>query len=218
MQLQWCYLRLARVPVLVCTAAILPGAAKVTLACPTLPCTTLSRVVVHPCCAGVCAAVATTAAGILGSRGDGRGIVGMFPNVPVYCLKVLGATGQGTMGTVVTALTWVANNGRRKGIRVVNLSLSGETNMEVCDAITAVTQQGITVVVAAGNNGQDMSNFSPANCPDALVVTAMSDLDGKPGGQRGTDPATGERDDTAARYSNYATKGKLGNMIAAPGE
>lgn len=159
----------------------------------------------------------THVAGILGARGNGRGIVGMYPKVPIFCLKVLGATGQGTMGTVVTALTWVAQNGRSKRIRVVNLSLSGETNSEVCDAISAVTKQGITVVVAAGNNGQDMAKFSPANCPDALVVTAINDFDGQAGGLKGVDPATGERDDNPARFSNYAAKGKPANIIAAPG-
>ncbi|KAF8068246.1 aprE [Scenedesmus sp. PABB004] len=159
----------------------------------------------------------THVAGILGSRGDGSGIVGMFPDVPLYCLKVLGASGQGTMGTVVTALTWVAENGRARRIRVVNLSLSGETNEEVCDAISAVTRQGITVVVAAGNNGQDVSRFSPGNCGDALVVTAMADFDGAPGGLRGLDAGTGETDDAAARFSNYAARGRPANMIAAPG-
>eukprot|EP00878_Enallax_costatus_P028896 GHUV01031253.1.p1 GENE.GHUV01031253.1~~GHUV01031253.1.p1 ORF type:complete len:402 (+),score=82.70 GHUV01031253.1:387-1592(+) len=159
----------------------------------------------------------THVAGILGSRGNGHGIVGMFPNAALYCLKVLGATGQGTMGTVVTALTWVVNNGRSKNIRVVNLSLSGETNKEVCDAITAVTKQGITVVVAAGNNGQDMSKFSPGNCGSALVVTAMTDFDGLPGGLKGVDPSSGETDDTAARFSNYAAKARPTNIIAAPG-
>jgi subtilisin family serine protease len=142
----------------------------------------------------------------------------MFPKVPIFCLKVLGATGQGTMGTVVTALTWVAQNGRSKKIRVVNLSLSGETNSEVCDAISAVTKQGITVVVAAGNNGQDMAKFSPANCADALVVTAINDFDGQAGGLKGRDPVTGETDDNPARFSNFAAKGKPANIIAAPGK
>jgi subtilisin len=156
-------------------------------------------------------------AGILGSRGNGAGIVGMFPNVPIYCLKVLGASGQGTMGTVVTALTWVAQHGREKRIRVVNLSLSGEPNEEVCDAIEAVTRQGITVVAAAGNNGGDVARFAPGNCGSALVVTAMADLDGVPGGLKGVDTASGETDDAAARFSNYASRARRSVMIAAPG-
>lgn len=158
-----------------------------------------------------------TTAGILGSKGNGQGIVGMFPNVGIFCLKVLGASGQGTMGTVVTALTWVAQHGRANKIRVVNLSLSGEPNAEVCDAITAVTKQGITVVAAAGNNGKDIANFSPGNCANVLVVTAMTDFDGAPGGLKGLDAATGERDDTPAHFSNYAGRGRPGNLISAPG-
>jgi subtilisin family serine protease len=158
------------------------------------------------------------APGILGSRGNNKGIVGMYPNVQLFCLKVLGASGQGTMGTVVTALSWVAENGRDNNIRVVNLSLSGEPNDEVCEAITAVVQQGITVVAAAGNNGKDMSQFAPGNCKDALVVTAMTDFDGKEGGRRGFDPNSGEVDDTAASFSNYAGRGRPSNMVSAPGE
>lgn len=163
------------------------------------------------------AATATASAGILGSRGQNKGIVGMYPNVQLFCLKVLGASGQGTMGTVVTALTWVAENGRDNNIRVVNLSLSGEPNDEVCEAITAVVKQGITVVAAAGNNGKDMSHFAPGNCKDALVVTAMTDFDGREGGRRGFDANSGEVDDTAASFSNYAGKGRPSNMVAAPG-
>jgi hypothetical protein len=141
----------------------------------------------------------------------------MYPNVQLFCLKVLGASGQGTMGTVVTALNWVVENGRDNNIRVVNLSLSGEPNDEVCEAISAVVKQGITVVAAAGNNGKAMENFAPGNCKDALVVTAMTDFDGREGGRRGFDPNSGEVDDTAASFSNYASKGRPSNMVAAPG-
>jgi hypothetical protein len=141
----------------------------------------------------------------------------MYPNVQLFCLKVLGASGQGTMGTVVTALNWVVENGRENNIRVVNLSLSGEPNDEVCEAISAVVKQGITVVAAAGNNGKAMENFAPGNCRDALVVTAMTDFDGREGGRRGFDANSGEVDDTAASFSNYAGKGRPSNMVAAPG-
>lgn len=141
----------------------------------------------------------------------------MYPNVQLFCLKVLGASGQGTMGTVVTALNWVVENGRDSNIRVVNLSLSGEPNDEVCEAISAVVKQGITVVAAAGNNGKAMEHFAPGNCKDALVVTAMTDFDGREGGRRGFDPNSGEVDDTAASFSNYASKGRPSNMVAAPG-
>jgi subtilisin family serine protease len=159
----------------------------------------------------------THVAGVLGSKANGRGIVGMYPNVGIYCLKVLGSSGQGTMGTVVTALTWVAQNGRSNKIRVVNLSLSGEPNREVCDAITAVTKQGITVVAAAGNNGHDIADYSPGNCQNVLVVTAVTDFDGLPGGLVGLDAKSGEVDDTPAHFSNYAGRGRP-NLIAAPGE
>jgi subtilisin len=50
----------------------------------------------------------------------------------------------------------------------------------VCRAVGA----NVTVVVAAGNSGDDLVKYSPASYPEVLTVTAMSDSDGKRGGQQ----------------------------------
>jgi subtilisin len=132
---------------------------------------------------------------------------------------VLSAAGQGTTTDVVDALNWVAENGRDKGIRVVNLSLSGPRSKAMCDAIRGVVARGMTVVAAAGNNGLEIGSGSPSDCLQALVVTAMADYDGRPGGLR--QPPTGPgapttRDDAAASFSNYASV-RSPRVVAAPG-
>lgn len=138
---------------------------------------------------------------------------------PIWSLKVLSAAGQGTTTGVIDALNWVADNGRDSNVRVVNLSLSGPKSRMICDAVKAVVAAGITVVAAAGNNGMEVASGSPSDCPAALVVTAMADYDGAPGGR--TQPPKGPGapatpDDTAAAFSNYAlTRGA--RVLAAPG-
>jgi subtilisin family serine protease len=120
---------------------------------------------------------------------------------------------------VVEALNWVAEHGRDKGIRVVNLSLSGPRSRMMCDAVRAVVARGITVVAAAGNNGLEIGSGSPSDCIHALVVTAIADYDGKPGGLRQPPPGPGApttRDDAPAGFSNYAAA-RSTRVVAAPG-
>lgn len=132
---------------------------------------------------------------------------------------MLSAAGQGTTTGVIEALNWVTDYGREKGIRVINLSLSGPKSKLMCDAVRSVVSRGITVVAAAGNNGMEITTGSPSDCAQALIVTAMADYDGKPGGlkQPPTGPgAPGTKDDTAAGFSNYALV-RSSRVVAAPG-
>ncbi|KIZ07468.1 peptidase S8/S53 subtilisin kexin sedolisin [Monoraphidium neglectum] len=161
----------------------------------------------------------THVAGIIGALNNGAGVVGAVPGAPIWSLKVLSASGQGTTTGVIDALNWVADNGRARNIRVVNLSLSGPRSKMICDAMREVVAQGITVIAAAGNNGMEISSGSPSDCSSALVVTAMADYDGKPGGKAQPPKSPGAPttpDDTAASFSNYAMS-RNAHVVAAPG-
>ena len=57
------------------------------------------------------------------------------------------------------------------------------------------------MVTAAGNGGKDASTFSPANIPDVIAVSAISDTDGKCEYQG--DSTSGGADDSLALFSNY---------------
>jgi hypothetical protein len=86
--------------------------------------------------------------------------------------------------------------------------------MAICRAVAA----GVTFVVAAGNSHVDEMNFTPANDPEVLTVTSVSDSDGLPGGVGGTVSCQGDGDDTPANYTNYATRAvEDAHTIAAPG-
>jgi subtilisin family serine protease len=60
---------------------------------------------------------------------------------------------------------------------VANLSLGGGAMQSVDDAIQNLVNSGVTVVVAAGNWGDNACNYSPARASAALTVGATNQYD-----------------------------------------
>ena len=110
----------------------------------------------------------------------------MAPGASLVSLKVLDQNGEGSIGHILKALDWVYTNGKAYGIRVVNLSVGAAvTESYYTDPLTMATKtlvdSGITVVTAAGNNGQNALGqpqwggvVSPANAPWVLTVCAFT--------------------------------------------
>ena len=170
-------------------------------------------------------------AGTIGAENDGAGVVGVAPGTKLYGVKVLDATGNGTWSQAICGIDWVAANASERDIKVANMSLGGlgsnDSNCGLTDqdplhqAVCRMTQGGVSLVAAAGNNAWDIGDSPPnvpATYPEALTVTAMTDTDGK-GGAAGPAPCrTGESDDAYASFSNYATRAPdTAHMVAAPG-
>jgi subtilisin len=159
----------------------------------------------------------THVAGIAAAIDNDRGIVGVAPGARVWAVKVLAADGGGSFSDVICGLDWVVAN--RNTIDVVNLSLSGQGSDGPCEssplhqAICNVVESGITVVVAAGNQGTDASTRVPANFDEVITVSAMADSDGAPG-HDGLATCSGQGDDTFFPFSNYGPD----IDIAAPGD
>ena len=122
----------------------------------------------------------THVAGTLAAVQDNDyGISGIAPGARIQMLRALGKCG-GYDFDIVAAMTW-AVGGHVSGIpdnatpaKVVNMSLGGEGGClpSYQDAIDFATQQGAVVVVAAGNSGSPVADFTPANCSDVITVTA----------------------------------------------
>jgi len=173
----------------------------------------------------------THVAGIIGARDTGAGVVGVSPGTPLYSVRVFSSFGSGSLSNVICGLNWVAQNAAADNIKVVNMSLGGVgTDDGHCGAtdddafhaaVCRVNAAGVTVVVAAGNDGGDIAKTVPASYDETLAVTAMADFDGRPGGLfTGPSPcATKGTDDTAASFSDYAVPGSpdANHVIAAPG-
>lgn len=113
------------------------------------------------------------------------GTAGAANNVKVLPIRVLSPCG-GATSDIADAIIW-ASGGNVDGVpinptpaSVINLSLGG---YGTCDrtyqrAINIATQNGATVVVAAGNSGQDADYISPGNCENVINVAA-TDVNGK---------------------------------------
>ncbi len=103
---------------------------------------------------------------------------GVAKDVSLVPVKVLNRFGQGETSAVLAGLEWVAE---RTDLRpgVLNMSLSGPLSQAVNDAVANVVQAGVTVVVAAGNDGRDACLGSPASAPGAVVVGATDKEDAK---------------------------------------
>lgn len=81
------------------------------------------------------------------------------------------------------------NSAIDSGVDIINLSLLTEVNSleseQLKSVIRKATDKGIAVVVPAGNNGTDVTGFSPADMEEPIVVSALNE------------------DNTMAAYSNY---------------
>ncbi|HET7863825.1 MAG TPA: S8 family peptidase [Burkholderiaceae bacterium] len=133
---------------------------------------------------------------------NATGVAGIAFNAKVQPVRVLGKCG-GSIADITDAIVW-ASGGTVAGApanptpaRVINMSLGGGGACSRTEqaAINSARSRGTVVVVAAGNEAQDVANSSPANCAGVIAVAATG--------------RTGKR----ASYSNFGT----GVDLAAPG-
>jgi serine protease AprX len=111
---------------------------------------------------------------------------GIAPNANLIILRVLDQNGAGTDSAVISAIQDAINLKGTYNIRVLNLSVGrpayeSYTLDPLCQAVEAAWKAGITVVVAAGNEGRNDSFgtsgygtiTAPGNDPYVITVGAM---------------------------------------------
>src|ERR1700730_11535804 len=113
-----------------------------------------------------------------------RTFTGIAPGANIVNLRVLDANGGATDSQVIAAINQAISLKSQYNIRVINLSL-GRAVYEtykldpLCKAVEKAWQNGIVVVVAAGNNGrfQPTNGYAtvtaPGNDPYVITVGAM---------------------------------------------
>jgi subtilisin family serine protease len=109
----------------------------------------------------------THVAGIIAALNNSIGVVGVGPNIDLYAIKVLNASGSGYLSDVIEGLDWAVTN----GMKVVNMSLGTSQDVQSFhDAITNAYNAGVVIVAAAGNSGGAV--VYPAAYPEVIAVSA----------------------------------------------
>ncbi|MET9390677.1 S8 family serine peptidase [Streptomyces sp. NPDC006624] len=141
---------------------------------------------------------------IAAATNNGKGVAGVAHGAKISPVRVLGKCG-GYDSDIIDAITW-ASGGTVSGVpansnvaKVINMSLGGggACSTATQSAINGAVNRGTTVVVAAGNENQNASNSSPANCGNVITVAATN------------------RAGSRASYSNY---GSIVDISAPGGE
>lgn len=138
-------------------------------------------------------------ASVIGAKiNNSIGVTGTTGDVVINPIRVMHC-GSGFMSDVAVALNWLSGQTvagfpdftGKSG--VVNMSLGGKVGESACptylqEAINNVTQKGFTVVVSAGNQGDDSTQYIPGKCDNVINV--------------GSATPKGEPADVS-RFSNY---------------
>lgn len=146
----------------------------------------------------------THVAGIIGAVGNnGLGVSGVSQQVSILPLRFQNNSGAGYTGAAVSALNYITRL-KLAGVPIVatNISWGGGTtaSLSLQTALQAQANAGITVVVAAGNNGGDndaVPRYPSSYALDNIISVAGSDTS-----------------DNLLGFSNY---GATSIDLAAPG-
>ncbi|KAF8988331.1 hypothetical protein BGZ52_011710 [Haplosporangium bisporale] len=113
---------------------------------------------------------------------------GVAKKAQIVSLKALDDAGAGRLSNVLAAIEWVVKRHLAQGPStrsIINLSLGAEHNDPTNAAIQEAMRLGVHFAIAAGNDGKDACQFSPASTPGAMTVGAT------------------DQDDAIASYSNF---------------
>lgn len=135
---------------------------------------------------------------------------GLASDAELVLIQVRDSEGTITNETITRALHWLHQHGPALGVRVVSMSVAGDpiwplAGNPVDEAVAALVELGMTVVAAAGNNGERQL-VPPATAPLALTIGGLDDHN------------TFDHDDNTLWHSNYgeSSAGAFKPELVAP--
>jgi subtilisin family serine protease len=116
-------------------------------------------------------------AGTIAAKNNDIGVIGVAAGASVVAVKVLDRRGSGAYSTIIAGVDYVGTSG--KAGDVANMSLGGGVSQTLDDAVLAASNKGIWFSLAAGNDGKDANNYSPARVNGTYIYTisAMDSAD-----------------------------------------
>ena len=114
----------------------------------------------------------THVAGTIAARNNSIGVVGVAANAYVCAVRVLNNAGSGTWADVVAGVDYVAANGASGD--VANMSLGGSGSNATLEQAVLDASAKVRFALAAGNNGSNAANFTPARVNGSNIYTVSA--------------------------------------------
>lgn len=115
-----------------------------------------------------------------GAASEGR-YSGIAPGCSLISVKVLDSKGNGYASDVLAGLRWIREQKERLGIRIVNISVGSYSrknmteNSALVRGVDAAWDDGLVVVVAAGNNGPGPRTVTTPGISRKVITVGCSD-------------------------------------------
>jgi len=120
----------------------------------------------------VVAGHSTHVCGIIAAMVNGIGVRGIAPECELYCGKVLGDDGSGSIASIAEGIYWAVDVCHAD---VINMSLgcppAGAQSLTLRSACAYAHRKGVVVCCAAGNDAGAVN--APANLPTTIAVAAV---------------------------------------------
>jgi len=107
--------------------------------------------------------------------------MGIAPKANLIILKVLDHKGNGSIPDVLKGIEWILKNKEKYNIRVTNISVGSnkkgesENDSRLVAGVDALWDAGITVCVAAGNNGPEPQSITTPGISRKVITVGASD-------------------------------------------
>lgn len=114
----------------------------------------------------------THVCGIIAALTNGIGVRGIAPECELYCGKVLGDDGSGSISAIAKGIRWAVDE---VGADVINMSLgcppAGAWSPTLRSACSYAAEKGVVLCCAAGNDAGAVN--APANLDTTIAVAAV---------------------------------------------
>jgi len=107
----------------------------------------------------------------------GSSTYGVAKSVEIVPIQVMDCSGLGWESEIIAGMDWVVSDHLAGVKAVANMSLGGGYSSALNAAVQRMVDDGIVVVVAAGNDTVNACSVSPASAPAAITVGASTSSD-----------------------------------------